>query len=401
MYHHSPQYLKLTRKATAAPELGRPLAHSDKGMHPPRLAFLRQQCLRLLKPQSRPITCLVPRQPRPSAHPQHNPVPHRLASTSSSTRWKTRQNNDSFAKAARVSGLKSRAAFKLLELDGKHHLFRRGDTVIDLGYAPGSWSQVAVNRVSPGGRVVGIDVIPAQPPRGASSIQGDFLSEEVRRGVREYVSDEGRGRVKVRGVMDQDDGEGGGEPIEEMVEGKLSRKEKDVRDGRVVDVVLSDMSAPWDLVSASWIKSVSNPWSRMMNTSGMPFRDHAGSMVCHFHFFDFIRRVTRGISRARLTAGQDLCLAALTFCYDTLRTGGNFLCKFYQGAEDKAFETKLKKLFERVHREKPESSRSVCVLASISVEDLADQPQASKEAYFVALRRKPDVDRSAVFPDET
>jgi len=136
-----------------------------------------------------------------------------------------------------------------------------------------------VNRVSPGGRVVGIDVIPAQPPRGASSIQGDFLSEEVRRGVREYVSDEGRGRVKVRGVMDQEEGEK--ENWKEEEEGvRLSRKEKDSRGGRVVDVVLSDMSAPWDLVSASWIKSVSNPWSRMMNTSGMPFRDHAGSMVC-------------------------------------------------------------------------------------------------------------------------
>lgn len=59
---------------------------------------------------------------------------------------------------------------------------------------------------------------------------------------------------------------------------------------------------------------------------------------------------------------QDLCIAALTFCYDTLRTGGNFLCKFYQGGEDKAFEMRLRKLFEKVHREKPESSRSVRIL---------------------------------------
>lgn len=52
-------------------------------------------------------------------------------------------------------------------------------------------------------------------------------------------------------------------------------------------------------------------------------------------------------------------MAALTFCYDTLRTGGHFLCKFYQGGEDKAFEMQLKRLFERVHREKPASSRKV------------------------------------------
>jgi 21S rRNA (uridine2791-2'-O)-methyltransferase len=52
-------------------------------------------------------------------------------------------------------------------------------------------------------------------------------------------------------------------------------------------------------------------------------------------------------------------MAALTFSFDTLRTGGHFLCKFYQGAEDKLFEARLKKLFEKVHRVKPESSRSV------------------------------------------
>lgn len=52
-------------------------------------------------------------------------------------------------------------------------------------------------------------------------------------------------------------------------------------------------------------------------------------------------------------------MAALTFCYDTLCTGGNFLCKFYQGSEDHELEMRLKKLFEKVHRIKPESSRSV------------------------------------------
>jgi 21S rRNA (uridine2791-2'-O)-methyltransferase len=52
-------------------------------------------------------------------------------------------------------------------------------------------------------------------------------------------------------------------------------------------------------------------------------------------------------------------MAALTFSFDTLKTGGHFLCKFYQGTEEKAFETKLKRLFAKVHREKPDSSRTV------------------------------------------
>lgn len=55
---------------------------------------------------------------------------------------------------------------------------------------------------------------------------------------------------------------------------------KELLDERLVDVVLSDMSAPWAQTEGFWIKSVSNPYYRMMNTSGMPFRDHAGSMVC-------------------------------------------------------------------------------------------------------------------------
>jgi len=64
-------------------------------------------------------------------------------------------------------------------------------------------------------------------------------------------------------------------------------------------------------------------------------------------------------------------MAALTFAFDTLKTGGHFMCKYYQGSEDRAFETKLKRLFAKVYREKPDSSRN-----------------ESKEAYFVALRRK-------------
>lgn len=70
------------------------------------------------------------------------------------------------------------------------------------------------------------------------------------------------------------------------------------------------------------------------------------------------------------------------FCYDTLVTGGHFVCKYYQGAEDKELEQRLKALFEKVHRIKPDSSR-----------------KESKEAYFVCLRRRPGIHRDAVFDD--
>lgn len=65
---------------------------------------------------------------------------------------------------------------------------------------------------------------------------------------------------------------------------KLTLKQRDAGKGRVVDVVLSDMSAPWEQTTALWVKSVSNPYYRMMNTSGISFKDHAGSMVCSFTF---------------------------------------------------------------------------------------------------------------------
>ena len=248
--------------------------------------------------------------PHQSADARVTASTSRNASTSSSTRWKARQSRDSFAREAKVAGLKSRAAFKLLEINEKHRLFKRGDTIVDLGYAPGSWSQVAINRTQPGGRVIGIDIIPSQPPRGVSTIQGDFLSEEVREEVRRFVQDPMRGRARPRGQLSRSDDDGPGmglteEELEEESKGLierereldeeaayealdldrrekdgLSQKELDAAEGRVVNVVLSDMSEPWPLTASTWIRSVSNPYRRMMNTSGMAFRDHAGSMVC-------------------------------------------------------------------------------------------------------------------------
>ena len=267
--------------------------------------------------------------------------------------------------------------------------------------------------------MIGIDVIPAQPPKGASSIQGNFLSGEVREEVRLYVQNPMHGRARPRHSLarraedvDEEDvvtereleeeGKGVVEHGKHMDDStsshsldpegdsvgenkQLSQKELDEKAGRVVDVVLSDMCEPWPLVANTWVKSVSNPYRRMMNTSGMAFRDHAGSMV-HPPFSPERSEASRNIShislRSMLTIPQDLCLAALNFSYDTLITGGHFLCKFYAGDEDKALEIRLKRLFEKVYRIKPDSSR-----------------KESKEAYLVALRRKADVAREDVLGD--
>ncbi len=87
-------------------------------------------------------------------------------------RWLARQLNDPYVAAARAQGLRSRAAFKLMELDDRFHLIGRGTRVVDLGAAPGGWAQVALQRGA--GRVVGVDLLPIEPLSGAMLIQGDF-----------------------------------------------------------------------------------------------------------------------------------------------------------------------------------------------------------------------------------
>ncbi|CRK25209.1 hypothetical protein BN1723_013540 [Verticillium longisporum] len=207
---------------------------------------------------------------------------------------------------------------------------------------------------------------------GVSTIQGDFLSPAVQGMVKDFLVRAQRRRrpdkkptVSAAQPGDQSHGEVeslGDEPaLNTVVEDKPSyidleraetadptTAEEASKSLKLVNVVLSDMSAPWDQTSGFGVNTLSNPYNRMMNTSGVTFKDHVGSM--------------------------DLCYAALQFASDTLKPGGHFVCKFYQGAEDKELEKQLRKLFAKVFRDKPESSR-----------------KDSKEGYFVGLNRKATV----------
>jgi len=93
--------------------------------------------------------------------------------TSAQQRWLRRQLNDPYVQAAQREGFRSRAAFKLIELDERYHLIRKGALVLDLGAAPGGWTQVALQRGA--ARVVGIDLLPVEPIPGATLIQGDIM----------------------------------------------------------------------------------------------------------------------------------------------------------------------------------------------------------------------------------
>ncbi len=105
--------------------------------------------------------------------------------TSAQQQWLARQLNDPYVAAARKQGWRSRAAFKLIELDDRFHLIRPGMRVIDLGAAPGGWAQVAVKRGA--GRVVGVDLLPVDPVRGAEIVVGDFDDPALPARLREML----------------------------------------------------------------------------------------------------------------------------------------------------------------------------------------------------------------------
>ena len=95
-----------------------------------------------------------------------------------STRWLARQLNDPYVKRAKAEGYRSRAAYKLIELDQKFTLLRGVKRVVDLGIAPGGWSQV-VRRTAPGAVIVGIDLLPVDPIEGVAILEMDFMADEA------------------------------------------------------------------------------------------------------------------------------------------------------------------------------------------------------------------------------
>lgn len=104
----------------------------------------------------------------------------------SSKQWLRRHVTDPYVRKAREQGFRSRAAFKLLELDAVEKMLKPGMTVIDLGAAPGGWSQVAAKKVGPKGTVIAIDLLPIAPISGVKVVQGDFR-EKLPEGVKADV----------------------------------------------------------------------------------------------------------------------------------------------------------------------------------------------------------------------
>jgi 23S rRNA (uridine2552-2'-O)-methyltransferase len=118
-----------------------------------------------------------PYQWRALAEQEHSEV--NLARSKSSDRWLKEHFDDVWVKKSQEDGYRSRASYKLIELDAKDKLFRPGQLVVDLGAAPGGWSQVAVEKVGDSGVVIASDILPMDPIAGVDFVQGDFTEDSV------------------------------------------------------------------------------------------------------------------------------------------------------------------------------------------------------------------------------
>ena len=278
--------------------------------------------------------------------------------SNSQSRWLQRNSNDIYTREAKLKNFRSRAAFKLMELDDKFNLFNnklQKQNILDLGFAPGSWSQVARSRTNSKSIIMGIDILPCKPIEGVHALQANILSKKTHDMIRLFFNEKFN--------LNEDDN----------LDQKLGYLDKSYMDTTTklnestdsmkhypIDLIISDMYVPYpkDFENSNITSNLTNmPYFRLMNTSGVAIRDHLQSV--------------------------DLCDAALVTAIDLLRTNGNFVCKLYTGKEEHLFKKRLQKVFKKVAKFKPDSSRSM-----------------SKEIYYVGLGKKNDIDKLDVFTGE-
>ena len=210
----------------------------------------------------------------------------RFKTTASSSRWLARQSRDPAAKEAKANQLRARSAYKLLEINERHKIFKAGQTVVDLGFAPGAWSQVAISKVGPQGRVLGVDLLPATPPRGVSAMQANFMSRSTHLAIIQYLIDPDRGRQVARELPDPED------PLLQESYIDLEKRitandtiltpeveqEIELTRPKVANVVLSDMFDPLPISGFHGMHLTTSSY-RMSNTTGLKVADHGASIV--------------------------------------------------------------------------------------------------------------------------
>ncbi len=113
----------------------------------------------------------------------------------SSNAWLREHVTDTYVQRARADGYRSRASYKLMEMDDKDHLIRTGEVVVDLGASPGGWSQVAATRMQGKGRIIAVDLLEMAPLPGVTFLHGDFREQEVLQRLEHLLAGEKAGLV--------------------------------------------------------------------------------------------------------------------------------------------------------------------------------------------------------------
>ena len=229
--------------------------------------------------------------------------------STSSTRWLQRQLNDPYVQQAKREGYRSRAAFKLLELDEKFGLLHPGDYVVDLGCAPGGWAQVAVRKVGAKGKVIGVDLLEVEPVAGADLFVLDFLADDAPDKIKARLggADQAQSLSPERPHLTHPptgEGMAAAAITPSIPTGERMR-------GARANLVLSDMAA---------------------NTTGHAPTDHIRIM--------------------------HLCETAYHFATEILQPGGAFVCKVLKGGTERELLKKMQQDFASVKHAKPASSRA-------------------------------------------
>ena len=223
--------------------------------------------------------------------------------SNSSARWLARQLNDPYVSKARAEGYRSRAAYKLIDLDEKYHLLKPGMRVVDLGCAPGGWAQVAVAKVGPSGYVIGCDLLEVPPVVGATLIVQDFLAEDAPEILKAMLSSTPSPHAG--------EGRDGGALNHSAQHSRPLTQPSPARGEGLADVVMSDMAA---------------------NTTGHAPTDHI--RIIH------------------------LCEMAYHFAVEILAPGGTFICKVRKGGTESDLLKTMQRDFTTVKHAKPKSSRA-------------------------------------------
>ena len=112
-------------------------------------------------------------------------------------RWQSERKSEHYYKQAKKDGFRSRAAYKLLQINEKYNVIRKGDVIVDLGAAPGGWSQVALQLTGEGGLVIGVDLESVRPIDNTIFLRGDIRKEETRQSIEDAISKVGRKSASV------------------------------------------------------------------------------------------------------------------------------------------------------------------------------------------------------------